>query len=96
MPSPALQPLMKVMETPLAGVLVLQPKVFADARGFFVEGYNEKLMADCGVTQHFVQDNQSYSRRNVVRGLHYQVSHPQGKLVRVVAGEILDVAVDLR
>jgi dTDP-4-dehydrorhamnose 3,5-epimerase len=87
---------MKVMETPLAGVLVLEPKAFADARGFFLEGYNEKLMADAGIREHFVQDNQSYSLRNVVRGLHYQVSHPQGKLVRVVMGEILDVAVDLR
>ena len=96
MSSVAAQPLMKVMETPLAGVLVLEPKVFADARGFFLEGYNEKLMADCGIRERFVQDNQSYSLRNVVRGLHYQISHPQGKLVRVVAGEILDVAVDLR
>jgi dTDP-4-dehydrorhamnose 3,5-epimerase len=96
MSSAAVQPLMKVTETPLAGVLVLEPKAFADARGFFLESYNEKLMADCGVTDRFVQDNQSYSVRNVVRGLHYQISHPQGKLVRVVAGEILDVAVDLR
>lgn len=87
---------MKVKETTLQGVLVLEPKVFADARGFFVEGYNQKLMADFGVADRFVQDNQSYSARHVVRGLHYQVSHPQGKLVRVVAGEILDVAVDLR
>ncbi len=87
---------MKVMETPLAGVLVLEPKVFADARGFFVESYNEKLMADVGLLDRFVQDNESYSARSVVRGLHYQISHPQGKLVRVVAGEILDVAVDLR
>ncbi len=96
MGSPALQPLMKVKETSLMGVLVLEPKVFADARGFFVEGYNEKLMADYGVPDRFVQDNQSYSVRNVVRGLHYQISHPQGKLVRVVVGEIVDVAVDLR
>ena len=96
MSSPALQPLMKVKETSLVGVLVLEPKAFADARGFFLEGYNEKLMADYGVRDRFVQDNQSYSLRNVVRGLHYQISHPQGKLVRVVTGEILDVAVDLR
>ncbi len=92
----AVQPVMKVMETPLAGVLVLEPKVFADARGFFLESYNEKVMADRGVPDHFVQDNQSYSLRSVVRGLHYQISHPQGKLVRVVTGEILDVVVDLR
>jgi dTDP-4-dehydrorhamnose 3,5-epimerase len=96
MGSPARQALMKVTETSLKGVLVLEPKVFADARGFFVEGYNEKWMAEFGVPDRFVQDNQSYSRQNVVRGLHYQVTHPQGKLVRVVAGEILDVAVDLR
>ncbi len=96
MSSVAVQPVMKVMETPLAGVLVLEPKVFADARGFFLESYNEKVMADGGVPDHFVQDNQSYSLRSVVRGLHYQISHPQGKLVRVVTGEILDVAVDLR
>lgn len=87
---------MRVRESSLVGVLVLEPKVFADARGFFVEGYNEKLMAEFGVPERFVQDNQSYSRRNVVRGLHYQIVHPQGKLVRVVAGEIWDVAVDLR
>ena len=94
--SPALQPLMKVKETSLVGLLVLEPKVFADARGFFLEGYNEKQMAEYGIRHRFVQDNQSYSLCNVVRGLHYQISHPQGKLVRVVAGEILDVAVDLR
>jgi len=96
MGAPGLQPLMRVRESSLVGVLVLEPKVFADARGFFVEGYNEKLMAEFGVPERFVQDNQSYSRRNVVRGLHYQIVHPQGKLVRVVAGEIWDVAVDLR
>jgi dTDP-4-dehydrorhamnose 3,5-epimerase len=87
---------MKVTKTSLVGVLILEPRVFSDARGTFVEGYNERLMADFGVPDRFVQDNQSYSRQSVVRGLHYQISHPQGKLVRVVAGEILDVAVDLR
>ena len=87
---------MKVMETPLPGLLVLEPKVFGDDRGFFFESYNEKVMAEIGIGDRFVQDNHSYSVQNVLRGLHYQVRHPQGKLVRAVAGEILDVAVDLR
>jgi len=87
---------MKVTETLLSGVLILEPRVFSDERGFFLESYNEKVMADLGIRDCFVQDNHSFSARNVVRGLHYQVRHPQGKLVRVVAGEILDIAVDLR
>lgn len=87
---------MKVIETPLRGVLVLEPEVFGDDRGFFLESYNEKVMRELGIGDKFVQDNHSYSVQNVVRGLHYQVRHPQGKLVRVAAGEIFDVAVDLR
>jgi len=87
---------MKVIETPLPGTLILEPKVFADARGFFLESYNEKVMAQIGIRDRFVQDNHSYSLRNVIRGLHYQICHPQGKLVRIVSGEIFDVAVDLR
>jgi dTDP-4-dehydrorhamnose 3,5-epimerase len=87
---------MKVKETPLLGVLVLEPRVFRDERGFFLESYNEKVMAELGIRSAFVQDNHSYSGRNVIRGMHYQICHPQGKLLRVVAGEILDVAVDLR
>jgi dTDP-4-dehydrorhamnose 3,5-epimerase len=87
---------MKVMETPLPGLLVLEPKIFGDDRGFFLESYNEKVMAEIGIGDKFVQDNHSYSVQNVLRGLHYQVRHPQGKLVRAVAGEIFDVAVDLR
>ena len=86
----------KATPTPLAGVLLLEPKVFGDERGFFLESYNEKVMADLGIRERFVQDNQSFSTRNVLRGLHYQLCHPQGKLVRVVTGEIFDVAVDLR
>ena len=86
---------MKVTETKLTGVLILEPRVFHDPRGFFLESYNEKAMAKVGIREHFVQDNHSFSRRNVLRGLHYQVP-PQGKLVRVVVGEIFDVAVDLR
>jgi dTDP-4-dehydrorhamnose 3,5-epimerase len=87
---------MKATATPLPGVLILEPKVLGDARGFFLESYNEEVMAELGIRERFVQDNQSFSAQNVVRGLHYQVCHPQGKLVRVVAGEIFDVAVDLR
>lgn len=82
--------------TPLSGLLILEPRVFEDARGYFLESYNERYMAEVGIDERFVQDNHSYSVRNVVRGLHYQVRQPQGKLVRVVEGEILDVAVDLR
>ena len=87
---------MKKYDTKLEGVFVLEPKVFGDARGFFLESYNERAMADAGIRERFVQDNHSYSAQNVVRGLHYQIRHAQGKLVRVVVGEILDVAVDLR
>jgi len=82
--------------TDLPGVFVLEPRVFGDERGFFFESYNEKVFAQLGIHGPFVQDNHSYSRRNVVRGLHYQIQHAQGKLVRVGVGEILDVAVDLR
>jgi dTDP-4-dehydrorhamnose 3,5-epimerase len=87
---------MNVSETSLPGVLVITPKVFRDERGFFLESYNERRMADMGIRERFVQDNHSCSSQNVLRGLHYQIQHPQGKLVRVVAGEIFDVAVDLR
>ena len=87
---------MKVLQTPLAGALVLEPKVFADDRGFFLESYNQKAFQEIGIRDNFVQDNHSYSKRGVLRGLHYQVQKPQGKLVRVVSGEVLDVFVDLR
>jgi len=87
---------MKVTQTPLPGLLLLEPKVFRDERGFFLESYNEAVMAGLGIKDRYVQDNHSFSARNVVRGLHYQHCYPQGKLVRVVAGEIFDVAVDLR
>ena len=87
---------MKIIETSLPQVLVLEPRVFSDARGFFLESYNEKVLAEAGIHVRFVQDNHSYSVRNVMRGLHYQVNSTQGKLVRVVVGEIFDVAVDLR
>ncbi len=86
---------MKVIRTALPGVLILEPRVFRDSRGFFLESYNERTMAEAGIQERFVQDNHSFSTRNVIRGLHYQV-RAQGKLVRVVMGEILDVIVDLR
>lgn len=87
---------MKVIETPLPGVLLLEPKIFGDARGFFLESWNRKNFADLGLTPDFVQDNHSRSAKGVLRGLHYQLNDPQGKLVRVVSGAVFDVAVDLR
>jgi dTDP-4-dehydrorhamnose 3,5-epimerase len=87
---------MRIVETPLPDVLLIEPKVFGDARGYFLESFNERAMAEIGIRENFVQDNQSFSVRNVLRGLHYQIQKPQGKLVRVIEGEILDVAVDLR
>lgn len=82
--------------TEIPDVILLQPKIFGDARGFFFESWNRRVLADLGITSDFVQDNHSRSLRNVLRGLHYQMKLPQGKLVRVIAGEIFDVAVDLR
>ena len=87
---------MNPIATNLPGVLLLEPRVFGDDRGFFLESYNERTFANLGIRQHFVQDNHSYSAKNVIRGLHYQIGQPQGKLVRVIVGEILDVALDLR
>ena len=88
---------MNVIETGIAGLLVLEPKVFGDARGFFMESFNARTFADLtGVKADFVQDNHSRSGRGVLRGLHYQVQQPQGKLVRVAQGWVFDVAVDLR
>lgn len=88
---------MKVTETDLPGVLLIEPQVFGDERGFFYESYNEREFREkTGVDAHFVQDNHSRSVRNVLRGLHYQIRQPQGKLVRVSAGEVFDVVVDIR
>jgi dTDP-4-dehydrorhamnose 3,5-epimerase len=87
---------MKRIDTALEGLFIIEPRVFGDSRGFFLESYNEHALADLGLREHFVQDNHSYSSRNVVRGLHYQISRPQAKLVRVIVGEIRDVVVDLR
>jgi len=87
---------MKVTPTALRDVLLIEPRVFGDARGFFFESWNERAFAEAGIREHFVQDNHSRSARGVLRGLHYQIRQPQGKLVRVVAGEIFDVVVDAR
>jgi dTDP-4-dehydrorhamnose 3,5-epimerase len=87
---------MTVIPREIPDVLLIAPRVFSDERGFFFESYNQAALAACGITASFVQDNHSCSAVNVLRGLHYQVRHVQGKLVRVVAGEVFDVAVDLR
>lgn len=87
---------MQILETGIDDVLLLRPKVFEDPRGFFLESYNKRVLAAAGFTHEFVQDNHSGSKKGVLRGLHYQIRQPQGKLVRTVAGEIFDVAVDLR
>lgn len=81
---------------PIEGLLVIQPKVFKDPRGYFLETWNERDYNAAGLSTHFVQDNQSKSKRGVLRGLHFQSRYPQGKLVRVISGEVFDVAVDLR
>ncbi len=88
---------MKVVPTRIPEVLILEPRVFGDERGFFYESFNARAFEEAtGVTRKFVQDNHSRSARGVLRGLHYQIEQPQGKLVRVVSGEVLDVAVDIR
>jgi dTDP-4-dehydrorhamnose 3,5-epimerase len=86
----------KIIETPLPGVVVVEPRVFGDERGFFVETFREEVLLAAGVSVRFVQDNQSRSRCGVLRGLHYQLLQPQGKLVRVARGRVFDVAVDVR
>jgi dTDP-4-dehydrorhamnose 3,5-epimerase len=87
---------MRVEPTALPDVVLIEPTVFEDTRGFFFESFNRRAFLDAGIDAEFVQDNHSRSRRGVLRGLHYQIEHAQGKLVRVVAGEVFDVAVDLR
>jgi dTDP-4-dehydrorhamnose 3,5-epimerase len=86
----------KFIPTPLQGVYLLEPRVSRDERGFFLESYQKKHFAEAGIAYEFVQDNHSKSCQGVLRGLHYQIQQPQGKLLRVVVGEIYDVAVDLR
>ena len=87
---------MKVELTAIPGVLVIEPAIFGDERGLFWESFNEREMRKIGIEAHFVQDNHSRSKRNVLRGLHYQIIQPQGKLVRAISGNVFDVAVDLR
>ncbi len=88
---------MNIISTNIPDVVIIEPKVFGDDRGFFLESYNQRTLAEkTGLTTPFVQDNHSRSRQNVLRGLHYQIQQPQGKLLRVVAGAIFDVAVDIR
>lgn len=86
----------EVMPCEIKGLYIIKPKVFKDERGYFVETYNQNDFLEAGLDMAFVQDNQSMSVRGVLRGLHYQKEHPQGKLVRVLRGEVYDVAVDLR
>jgi len=87
---------LQIIETSLPGVLLIQPRVFGDARGFFKETYRQNALAEAGIRETFVQDNHSRSSRGVLRGLHYQLRHPQAKLCRVTQGEVLDIAVDIR
>jgi dTDP-4-dehydrorhamnose 3,5-epimerase len=82
--------------TPIEGLKIITPQVFGDARGYFLETYNVRDYAEAGIAVAFVQDNQSSSGRGVLRGLHFQIKHPQDKLVRVISGEVFDVAVDIR
>jgi dTDP-4-dehydrorhamnose 3,5-epimerase len=87
---------MNVLTCDIAGLLIIEPKVFGDARGFFLETYNERRYREAGLNATFVQDNVSFSRRGILRGLHYQNPNPQGKLLQVLQGEVFDVAVDVR
>jgi len=87
---------MRIVESALSGVLLLEPRVFADERGDFFESFRRSFFFESGIDADFVQENQSRSRRNVLRGMHYQIRQAQGKLVRVVSGEVFDVVVDIR
>ncbi len=84
------------ISTSIEGLYIIEPRVFPDERGFFMESYNKRDFAEIGLTMEFVQDNHSRSKKGVLRGLHFQDKHPQGKLIRVVRGEVFDVAVDIR
>lgn len=86
----------KVINTSIEGLQIIEPTVFGDARGFFMESYSQQDFAEIGITEQFIQDNHSLSRKGVLRGLHFQSRHTQAKLIRVVAGSVLDIAVDLR
>ncbi len=86
----------KLIETPIKGLLIIENIIFKDDRGFFIESYNKRDFKEIGLSVDFVQDNHSFSKKGVLRGLHFQFKHPQGKLVRVISGRVFDVAVDLR
>ena len=88
--------MLNIIQCPIEGLYIIEPKVFGDERGYFCETYNEKDLADRGLCMRFVQDNESMSVKGVLRGLHFQKEHPQGKLVRVLQGSVYDVAVDIR
>lgn len=87
---------MTVTPTAIPDIVIIEPRVFEDPRGAFFEAYNQQKFSDAGIQRSFVQDNQSVSKKNVLRGLHYQIRQPQGKLIRVLLGEVFDVAVDCR
>ena len=88
---------MEILKTEIEGLILIKPKVFFDERGYFFEDYNEKRFKEAGITDVFVQDNQSFSKKGVIRGLHFQCPpYAQSKLVRVIKGRVLDVAVDIR
>lgn len=87
---------MEFLNTPIPGVILIEPRIFGDQRGFFMETYQARRFSEAGISETFVQDNHSGSQQGILRGLHYQIKHAQGKLVRVVSGEVYDVAVDLR
>lgn len=87
---------MDILPTPLPGVMIIEPRVHGDARGFFLETFRARRLREAGIGSEFVQDNHSRSRRGILRGLHFQCRHPQGKLVRVTRGRVFDVAVDIR
>jgi dTDP-4-dehydrorhamnose 3,5-epimerase len=86
----------KLIETPISGLIIIEIKIFKDDRGFFIESYNKEAFKKLGINAEFVQDNHSFSKKGVLRGLHFQLKYPQGKLVRVISGRVFDVAVDLR
>lgn len=86
----------KFQQCKIEGLYIIEPKIYGDHRGYFLETYHQDAFAEAGLTMKFVQDNQSYSRKGVLRGLHFQKKHPQGKLVQVIKGSVFDVAVDLR
>ena len=87
---------MEVEKTTIEGLLIIKPEIYFDRRGHFTETYSENIYKDIGIKDNFVQDNLSHSKQNILRGLHYQLKNPQGKLVRVVNGKVFDVAVDIR